>query len=154
MLPKRLSRLNVVRYSAGDHNLFIKQIAENPNDRTVRGVFADYLEDNAPELATPTVLDRLRNYEHRLWVGLSPKGMVHAIPTAGRHVNASHFYHATSRNSKGRAHGVRASGRMKTWVRDPDRFQIPYKFGLYDNGYINNSNAHQFLTEDPTEEPT
>ena len=100
-----------------------------------------------------------------MWVGLSPKGRVNAIPRVSRQwleaeiarspwgVPSHNVYHSTSRNSKGRAHSVRFSGKMKTWKTRPDEFRIPWKFGLYDNGAITHRNAHEWLVGDPTAEP-
>jgi hypothetical protein len=31
---------------------------------------------------------------------------------------------------------VRVNGKAKTWKRDATRVQIPYKYGLYEYGYI------------------
>jgi hypothetical protein len=39
---------------------------------------------------------------------------------------------------------VRVFGRTKTWVRSPERFQVPIKHGLYEGGYINEGNAQNF----------
>jgi hypothetical protein len=41
----------------------------------------------------------------------------------------------------------RANGKCKTWKRDPTRFQLPIKYGLYTYGYITNENAHLFTLE-------
>lgn len=38
----------------------------------------------------------------------------------------------------------RANGKCKVWKRQPDRFQLPIKHGLYSYGYITNDNAHLF----------
>lgn len=42
----------------------------------------------------------------------------------------------------------RRNGKTKTWKRQPERFQIPVKFGLYNHGYITNTNAEGFHTEE------
>ena len=31
---------------------------------------------------------------------------------------------------------VKVNGKPKTWKRSPERVQIPYKYGLYEYGYI------------------
>ena len=37
----------------------------------------------------------------------------------------------------------RRNGKTKTWKREPERFSIPVKYGLYHYGYINNdTNVH------------
>jgi hypothetical protein len=41
----------------------------------------------------------------------------------------------------------RANGKCKTWKRQPERFQLPIKHGLYDYAYITNDNAHLFIVE-------
>ena len=30
----------------------------------------------------------------------------------------------------------RVNGQVKTWKRDPNRIQIPFKYGLYNHGYL------------------
>ena len=43
---------------------------------------------------------------------------------------------------------VRANGQCKTWKRDPERFQLPIKYGLYEYSYITNENAADFHVEE------
>lgn len=62
----------------------------------------------------------------------------------------SMFYDATLRNADGSAKRYRANGKTKTWKRDPNRFRVPVKHGMYDYGYIDNDNAHNYLCMDPT----
>jgi hypothetical protein len=38
----------------------------------------------------------------------------------------------------------RVNGKVKTWKRSPDRFEIPIKFGLYGFSYLTDSNCDQF----------
>ena len=38
----------------------------------------------------------------------------------------------------------RVNGKCKTWKRDPDRWELPVKYGLKAYGTITNENAHQF----------
>ena len=45
-------------------------------------------------------------------------------------------YACFSGNRKGEPHKVRVSGQVKTWKRDPNRVQVPWKHGLYTYGYI------------------
>ena len=155
----------VVKYGAAeDRKSFMDKLSANENDTTTRGVFADWLEENDPT-ASPTVLHTLRNHRGRLWVGLSPKGRVNAIPRLSKEIleqsaaNSSwgaptgEFYHSTSKNGKGQAHRVRPSGKMKTWKTRPDEFRVPWKFGLYNSGEFNDRNVHEWLVGDPTAEP-
>lgn len=144
-----------VRYS---HQAFQDQIGDNERDSNARAVYADWIEENEPHSATPDTLHRLRTYQGRMWVGLSPGGKVLAIPTVTKEWLAANpsslLWHRTSRNRKGQAHSVRQSGRLKTWKTRPDDFRVPWKFGLYENGEVTHNNAHEWLTEDPTSEPT
>jgi len=39
---------------------------------------------------------------------------------------------------------VRASGKCKTWKRDPNRFHRPVKFGLYESFWIDETNGNAF----------
>lgn len=162
MSPRRRMFNRIKRYGqAEDRKGFISQIAKNPKDLTTRKVFADWLDDHEPT-AHPTHVDRLRNYDGPLHITLSPKGQVLAIPhvtkellekRAAENKSLGPFFHITSKNRKGQAHSVRVSGKMQTWKRDPERFRVPWKFGMYDNGEVNQDNMHEWLTEDPTGEP-
>ncbi len=40
------------------------------------------------------------------------------------------------------------SGRLKTWKRTPERFQLPIKFGLYQHWYITELNVHDFILKE------
>ncbi len=63
----------------------------------------------------------------------------------------SMYYHITLRNRDGSALRARANGKVKTWKRDPNRFQVPVKHGLRTCLYITESNAGDWLPYDPTE---
>lgn len=39
---------------------------------------------------------------------------------------------------------VRRNGQCKTWKTRPTEFQLPYKYGMYEHGYITESNASDF----------
>lgn len=41
----------------------------------------------------------------------------------------------------------RVNGNVKRWKRQPDRIQIPIKFGIYNFGYITNHNINLFEVE-------
>ena len=41
----------------------------------------------------------------------------------------------------------RVNGKLKTWKRNPEKFQLPVKHGLYNFGYITEENCHLFVTE-------
>lgn len=40
------------------------------------------------------------------------------------------LYHASETDSRGFPKKARVNGKPKTWVREPDRVQIPMKYGL------------------------
>jgi hypothetical protein len=46
---------------------------------------------------------------------------------------------------------VRLNGRLKTWVREPNRFQQPVKYGMWQCFYVTERDAHLFHT--PTDCP-
>jgi uncharacterized protein (TIGR02996 family) len=144
-----------------DRQAFIDKLIKEPNDITTRKVFADWLEDNDPTVH-PKVLDRLRNYDGDLHIGLSPTQRVLAIPSVTKKIleerlannkSLGPFFHRTSRNRRGEAHPVRVSGKLQTWKRDPTRFRLPWKYGLYQSGEINPGNSHEWLIESPVGEP-
>lgn len=39
---------------------------------------------------------------------------------------------------------VRVSGKCQTWKTRPDKFRVPVKYGLYENGEITHRNAIDF----------
>jgi len=58
-------------------------------------------------------------------------------------------YHINLRNADKTPLRARISGRCKTWKRSPERFQIPFKHGMYEHGYITEENAGLWrLTEE------
>jgi hypothetical protein len=57
------------------------------------------------------------------------------------------FYSKEFKDSKGEPCKYRRNGATKEWKRDPNRFQIPVKRGLYEHGYINQDNTHKFTWE-------
>lgn len=52
------------------------------------------------------------------------------------------LHHITAKQANGKEPlRVRVTGKCKLWKRDPERFQLPVKHGLYEAGYIDNANA-------------
>ena len=49
-----------------------------------------------------------------------------------------HYFH------KGKCHNYRANGMMKTWKRNPERFRVPLKYGMYEYGYLTEENCSEF----------
>jgi len=43
---------------------------------------------------------------------------------------------------------VKVNGQPKTWKRQPERVQIPYKYGLYEYGYITENDEVRVPKED------
>lgn len=159
-MQRRGSRVTMSR-----HEAFLGAIKQNPDDLTTRKVFADYLEEEAPETTTQTVIDRLRNHDGPMWIGMSPGGKVNAIPRLTReHLEkgigqvfgdlGTVDLRGTKKADTRRSNAVRVNGRMRTWARDPNRFQVPWKFGMYGpSGHFNENNVHEWLTENPLWEP-
>ena len=56
-----------------------------------------------------------------------------------------HFHHVRLRNADGTPLRVRRNGQTKTWKTRPTHFRIPYKYGLYEHGYIDHDNAEEWL---------
>ena len=53
-------------------------------------------------------------------------------------------FHATKRNADGTPMRARANGACKVWKTRPAEFKLPVKHGLYDYGYIDKDNAHEW----------
>ena len=58
------------------------------------------------------------------------------------------LYHGTSRNADGTPQRLRVTGRVKTWVRDPNRVQIPVKRGMYETGVITEHDLMNWFTSE------
>lgn len=56
------------------------------------------------------------------------------------------FYHRELRNADGTPLRVRVTGKCKTWVRRPEKFELPIKHGLREYGYINHTNSIDWCT--------
>ena len=60
------------------------------------------------------------------------------------------FYHATLRGSDKRPMRCRVNGACKVWKTRPNEFRLPVKHGLRDCFYIDESNADEWLLEEPS----
>jgi len=58
----------------------------------------------------------------------------------------STFYHVSKPNTTGRLR-VRRNGSTKTWKTRPEEFKIPVKYGLYEHGYIDQNNCHEWTID-------
>jgi hypothetical protein len=53
-------------------------------------------------------------------------------------------HHKTVTNSDGTPARVRITGKVKTWKTRPSEARAPYKRGLYEYGYIDETNMDEF----------
>jgi hypothetical protein len=61
------------------------------------------------------------------------------------------LYHRDAVNADGfRPARWRPNGKLKTWKRQPERFSLPVKHGLYSYGQVTNANAGYLSTCDPS----
>ena len=59
------------------------------------------------------------------------------------------LYHVTNTNADGSPQRWRVNGKVKTWKRSPERFEVPIKHGLCSYDYLDEDTAHLLcLTED------
>ena len=59
------------------------------------------------------------------------------------------YYLNDMTNKDGTPRRFKVNGRVKTWVRQPNRVRIPCKHGLYDYGYLDETCLHRIeLTKD------
>jgi len=69
------------------------------------------------------------------------------IVDADTAMTADTFYHRTKKYARSdRPIEVRKMGATKRWVRQPEKFRVPVKFGMYDSFYIDNRNADEWST--------
>lgn len=58
------------------------------------------------------------------------------------------LYHMTFKDCHGLPLQVRVNcSTAKLWKRSPERFQVAFKYGLYNYGYLTESNAHDFTLD-------
>ena len=63
---------------------------------------------------------------------------------------ASHFYHRTLKHKDGkRPIEVRRNGKTQTWKRQPGKFRIPCKYGMYEYVDITDQNASEWSSVPP-----
>lgn len=51
------------------------------------------------------------------------------------------LHHNTATQGKGAPLRCRVNGKCKTWKTRPEEFKLPVKHGLYEHGYIDETNA-------------
>jgi hypothetical protein len=69
-------------------------------------------------------------------------------------MTAHYFYHRTATYKDGRTPiQVRRNGSTKRWVRQPEKFRIPVKYGMYEFFYITDENADEWTTVPPPIKP-
>ena len=57
-------------------------------------------------------------------------------------MTARHFVHVSVKNADGVTPlRIRASGKCITWKKQPERFKLPVKYGLYNSFYLTPENA-------------
>ena len=62
--------------------------------------------------------------------------------------NNREFHHVSMTQSgypKPVCYRVRRNGRTHTWKTRPEEFKMPYKWGLYEHGYIDHYNADEWV---------
>jgi len=64
------------------------------------------------------------------------------------------LHHTTIKGSDGEPARCRVSGACKTWKREPERFKLPVKHGLFDSFYITNFSAAEWNTAKEPSRPT
>jgi hypothetical protein len=54
------------------------------------------------------------------------------------------LHHIIKRNADNTPMRLRVSGKCQTWVRRPDEFKLPVKYGFYESGYLTPQNAGEW----------
>jgi len=60
----------------------------------------------------------------------NPKDVAEMIEYCDKHT------HIWLRDRKGKARQVKVNGKVRTWKRDPNRVEVPFKYGLYEYGTL------------------
>lgn len=63
-----------------------------------------------------------------------------------------YIYHRTAKKADGTACGAKVT-RIKTWKRDPNRWEINWKYGMYEYGTVTPHNASEWTTIEPPAVP-
>lgn len=50
--------------------------------------------------------------------------------------HCSKHSHIFLRDLKGNARTVKVNGKVRTWKRDPNRVEVPFKYGMYEYGTL------------------
>ncbi len=58
--------------------------------------------------------------------------------------HGDYIHHITAINATGSPQRFRVNGRPKTWKTRPDEVRVPLKRGMYQYGYLNQHNMHEF----------
>jgi hypothetical protein len=85
----------------------------------------------------PSFIER-RAYE-------SMQGIDKRVAATLRHRDV--IYHVSERNRDGTPLRARINGMLKTWKKDPKRFKLPMKHGMYSHFYLSEDNAREWRTD-------
>ena len=59
------------------------------------------------------------------------------------------LYHVKNKNADGSAQKWRVNGKVKTWKRNPEKIQIPLKYGLYRHDYLTENELNLVTLTEP-----
>jgi hypothetical protein len=59
-----------------------------------------------------------------------------------------HIYHKTAKKRDGTACSAKVTS-VRTWKRDPSRWEIGWKYGMYEYGTVTPQNADEWTTIEP-----
>lgn len=59
------------------------------------------------------------------------------------------LYHKKLKNADGSALRIRVYGKVKTWKKDKTKVKVPWKYGLYEHGYLDENNRTDFTLKEP-----
>ena len=55
-----------------------------------------------------------------------------------------HLVHKTAVNKSGRPLRVKVNGKPRTWKRQPEKIEVPVKYGLYEYAVLTQLNIHEW----------
>lgn len=103
--------------------------------------------DTAQQIVDVLLEAEGETFDPREYLNQFPSGGAVNAETA---MTASRFYHRKLKyKGTDRPIEVRRMGNTKRWKRDPERFRVPVKYGMYDSFYIDNDNAHEWSVDPP-----
>ena len=89
--------------------------------------------------------DRRKNPEVKQFRELNPNDVLNGNKDSFGYLRLGQLW---TLDKHGKAAQVRQSGKIKTWKREPGRFEFPVKYGLYESWHVNEKTINELFVEE------